>query len=101
MRKENRIISLVFALLFTFTTAPAQAYLTAPRISLSDTSHGQANRWVLTWDNSDVRDTASTFFASMASRNFQDSGLIVRGSQARVIELLQQFISPAGSQVLV
>jgi len=101
VRKENRIISLVFALLFTLTTAPAQAYLTAPRISLSDTSHGQANRWVLTWDNSDVRDTAATFFASMGSRSFQDSGLIVRGSQAKVIELLQQFISPAGSQVLV
>jgi len=101
VRREIKIITVIFALLFTVTTAPAKAYLTSPRISLSDTSHTQANRWVLTWDNADVRDLAATFLSAIASRNFQDSGLIVTGSQAKVLDLLKQFIAPAGASVLV
>ena len=101
MRREFKALSLVFALLFTLVSPPTQAYVGAPRISISDSSNGQSQRWVLTWDNADVRDSAATFLASIVARNFQDSGLIVNGAQAKVLQLLQQFVSPAGTQVLV
>jgi len=101
VRKEIKIFSVVLALVATLIASPSQAYVGAPKVLISDSTKGQAQRWVLTWDNADVRDSAASFLAAITARTFQDSGLIVNGSRAKLLELLQQFISPAGSQVLI
>ena len=101
MRKEIKVLSVVLALVATLIASPSQAYMGSPKVLISDSTNGQAQRWVLTWDNADVRDMAASFLSVIASRTFEDSGLIVSGSRANVLQLLQEFISPSGTQVLV